>query len=159
MNRKQRRALAHDLQKKEHIKFKQAAKIVDAYYTDVELDEGTKVKLNYDLMIRHPDWKNQDENFKAYVEEHKDDVFTVEYDKKKAETKAKDMKVNVCFAEDTSDPKWLFNTKTLIPLTTAKIKMDSGEESDVIIGDTTGLTEEQITEKVNSAIAEAKERG
>ena len=88
MNRKQRRAEINRLQKS-GIKRAEAIKVVETYYSVKALEEGKRVKLNYEFMIRHPDWKNQRDDFKDWVTAHKDEVFTVEYDKTKKEKKAK----------------------------------------------------------------------
>lgn len=71
------------------------------------LEEGTKVKLKYgDISKRfnsetNPEWMN-------WVNDHKDDIFTVQYEEKHKEKKA------FCvFKEDTSIVKWLWFSEDL----------------------------------------------
>lgn len=134
MNRAQRRKQEKFL--RHHGLGKQEAKYaVERYFTHQELEDGQKVRLNYELMIRHPDYKNQPQEFKDFVEEHKNDILTVEWNKEKVELDAFDKKMNVNLSEDTSDPKWLFYSDTLIPLATANIKLEDGTEHKVVLGD------------------------
>ena len=101
MNREERRKL-EKLQKK----------IKNVLIREERLREGQKVKLNYKKMISHPDWnKNLDENKTCYhnwVELHKDDIFTIEYDENHQDG------ILVCFEEDTTEPKWLFYEGDLV---------------------------------------------
>lgn len=151
MNRQQKRAEIKKLQKN-GVKRSVAQTIVEKYYTNVELEEGASVKLNYELMVRHPDWKIQRDDFKEWVTAHKDEYFTVEWDKKRKENDSKDKKIMVCLKEDTTEPKWLFHTDTLIPITTAKVKLDSGEEVRVNLDGVTDLNDSRIQEAVEEAL-------
>lgn len=151
MNRQQKRAEIKRLQKN-GVKRSVAQTIVEKYYTNVELEEGASVKLNYELMVRHPDWKIQRDDFKEWVTAHKDEYFTVEWDKKRKENNSKDKKIMVCLKEDTTEPKWLFHTDTLIPITTAKIKLDSGGEVRVNLDGVTDPNDSRIQEAVNEAL-------
>ena len=155
MNRAQRRAEVRNLQRG-GMKRNEARAMVEKYReSDIPLEEGTAVKLNYEMMKRHPDWKIQRDDFKEWVEAHKDDVFTVEYDAKRKERNSSDMKYNVCLAEDTTEPKWLFYTSTLIPMATATVKLDD-EDKEIKVP--IKLEDANSQEKVNAAIQEALDR-
>lgn len=67
------------------------------------LKEGDKVKLNISQITSHPDWKAKRAQFKEWVQNHRDMVLTVEYDKNHTKNPA-----IVCVREDETDPKWLF---------------------------------------------------
>lgn len=155
MNRAQRRAEVKNLQKK-GVKRDVARTLVERYYSDIPLEEGTPVKINYDFIVRHPDWKIQREDYKQWIEEHKDETFTVEWDERRKATNSRDKKINVCFKEDTTNPKWLFNTATLIPLPVATIKLDSGEEIKTVIN--SNSADDLTSQKINDAVSEALER-
>lgn len=71
------------------------------------LIEGQKVKLNLDNIKSHPDYERLSLKYKSWAESHKDNIFTVEYDKHPKNN-------IVCLAEDESDPKWLFWTGDLM---------------------------------------------
>lgn len=157
MNRAQKRAEVRMLQKR-GVKREVARKIVTQYYNDTPLEEGTPVKINYEMMIRHPDWKIQRDDYKEWVEAHKDETFTVEWDATRKERNSNDKKLNVCLKEDTTEPKWLFNTATLIPLPKATINLDSGEKIDVTLDADVNVSTESGIDKINEAINEALER-
>lgn len=78
--------------------------------------EGKKVTLDYERLITYPDYPIMREDYKAWIEAHKDEVFTVEYDPRRVEMKAEDVNTFVQLAEDTTDPKWLWWVGDLIPL-------------------------------------------
>lgn len=72
--------------------------------------EGEKVKLKYDAVTSTESWiKNADCEephviaYRKFVEDNKDKVLTVEWD-----SDHKDTPFLVCFAEDTSERKFLF---------------------------------------------------
>lgn len=155
MNREQRRAEVKRLQKK-GVKREVAKQLVEKYYTNIELEEGATVKLNYDLMSRHPDWKIQRDDFKTWVTEHKDEYFTVEWDEQRKAQNSPDKKLMVCLKEDTTEPKWLFHTDTLIHVASAKVKLDSGEEIKVNLDGVTDPNDSRIQEAVNEALAREK---
>lgn len=77
--------------------------------------EGEKVKLDYERMISYPDWKQLREDYRNWVTEHKDDVFTVEFDPVKKAGKVGNVNKVVQLVEDTTSPKWLFFAGDLIP--------------------------------------------
>ena len=71
------------------------------------LNEGDKVRLNISQIKSRPEWRsNIDQNkfrYQEWVFAHQDDILTVEYDKNHQNSPS-----IVCFAEDKTDPKWLF---------------------------------------------------
>lgn len=75
---------------------------------NVCLQEGQRVKLNIKKIKDNTDYKRLQEKYKKFVEEHKDDVFTVEYDKRHMNEP-----IVVCLKEDTTVPKWLFRDSDL----------------------------------------------
>lgn len=154
MNRKERRAQVKYLQKNAKISREAAKELVERRYSHQELEEGTKVKLNWELIKRHPDWAIQREDYREWVEAHKDEVFTVEWDENRKQNNTSDKKILVCLAEDTTDPKWLFYTSTLIPQATATIKLEDGTESEIVMS----AEEAQNTDKIQAAINEALSR-
>lgn len=79
------------------------ATIKNVYETFIE---GSKVKLNYDRIME--DTSGKSELYLKFVEEHKDDVMTIEYD-----DNHKDSPSIFCLAEDTNPVKWLFDISDL----------------------------------------------
>lgn len=77
--------------------------------------EGAKVRLDYRWMKFSPDWNRYNPKFVQWIEDHKDSVLTVEFDSVRREKmpNAKFMTM-VCFAEDDTEPKWLFYAGDLI---------------------------------------------
>lgn len=69
--------------------------------------EGTKVKLNYDRIMENTQGKS--ELYLKFVEEHKDEIMTIEYDENH-----KDSPSIFCLKEDTNQVKWLFDISDLI---------------------------------------------
>lgn len=65
--------------------------------------EGDKIKLNVAKIKSHPSWEGYQKEYKDFVENSDDAIFTVEYDEKR-----KDKPNMVCLKEDTSRQKWLF---------------------------------------------------
>ena len=155
MNRKDRRAQTKILQKTAKISRADAKKLVEMKYSHYPLEEGTKVKLNWELIKRHPDWKIQRKDYKEWVEAHKDEVFTVEWDENRKKNDTSDKKFLVCLKEDETDPKWLFYSSTLIPLPVATVKLDDGTEKDIVINDMNNI---KSVDKIQDAINEALER-
>lgn len=95
MNRPQRRKL-----KKVGIIVNSANKIIGE---DEYLNEGQRVRLNVEMIMSRPEYDRLNEKYKDFIQDHKDDTFTVEYDPKYLPNPRV-----VCFAEDMSDPKWLW---------------------------------------------------
>lgn len=156
MNRQQRREQVKKLQR-EGVKRTAAKNLVEKYYA-LELEEGTRVKINYEFCIRHPEWANQDEDFKAWVEEHKDEIFTVEYDNERVPQNSVGYKVNVCLKEDTTEPKWLFHAATLTPIPTCTVDLEDGESFKIDLDGINDANDPRIQEMVNKAIEERKEK-
>ena len=155
MNREQRRAEVKRLQK-HGMKRSMARALVEKNYSNVELEEGAVVKLNYDLMSRHPDWKVQRDDFKEWVTAHKDEYFTVEWDERRKAENSNDKKIMVCLKEDDTNPKWLFHTDTLIPIATATIKLENGKEIDVKLDGVTDPNDSRIQDAINEALEREK---
>lgn len=155
MNRKDRRAQTKILQKTAKISRADAKKLVEMKYSHYPLEEGTKVKLNWELIKRHPDWKIQRKDYKEWVEAHKDEVFTVEWDENRKRNDTSDKKFLVCLKEDETEPKWLFYSSTLIPLPIATVQLDNGTEKDIVIND---MNDIKSVDKIQDAINEALER-
>jgi hypothetical protein len=74
--------------------------IVDADF----IPEGTKVRLNYENITSEPDYQKKVKRYRDFIEENKDKIFTVQYDKK-----YKDTPILVVLKEDESRVKWLFH--------------------------------------------------
>jgi hypothetical protein len=73
---------------------------------DLVLEEGTKVKLNYDGIVNDINYARKVQGFKDFVENNKDKIFTVEYDER-----YKNNPLLVMLKEDTSEVKWLWHSK------------------------------------------------
>jgi hypothetical protein len=106
MSRADKRAIAkryglsmHDVERI----FKDAT-IKNVYETFIE---GSQVKLNYDRIMENTEGKS--ELYLQFVEEHKDDIMTIEYDENH-----KDSPTIFCLKEDTNPVKWLFDISDLI---------------------------------------------
>ena len=65
------------------------------------ISSGDKVRLKYDAITQSPDYDKRVENYKKFIENNKDKVFTTEsyngYDKL------------FCFVEDKTEVKWVFH--------------------------------------------------
>lgn len=119
MNREERRAAVKKLTKKGLTKesAETFVKRMSAITTNpVTVWEGEKVILDYNRIITYPDWKQLREEYRNWVTEHKDDVFTVEFDTSKKKNQADDYNNFVQLAEDETKPKWLFWAGDLIPV-------------------------------------------
>lgn len=83
---------------------KMTSKIVKEYIKQKNgIPNGTQVKLNLSTIQKDPNYQRKSDKWKEWIEEHKEEIFTVEYDPKFGEQP----KV-VTLKEDTSDPKWLW---------------------------------------------------
>lgn len=83
--------------------------------------EGSKVKLNYDRIMENTEGKS--ELYLQFVENHKDDIMTIEYD-----VNHKDSPTIFCLKEDTNEVKWLFDISDLILMEMADA-VDYGEDA------------------------------
>ena len=112
MNREERRAAVKKLTKKGLTKESAITfvKRIDSITTNpITTWEGEKVTLDYNRIISYPDWKKMREDYRNWVTEHKNDIFTCEKD-----DSLKDDDTRVQLAEDTNEVKWLFHTSDLI---------------------------------------------
>lgn len=93
---------------KEYYDKVQAIKAMSDGEVDEEsvLEEGTKVKLNYDSIVNDINYSRKVQGFKDFVENNKDKIFTVEYDER-----YKNNPLLVMLKEDTSEVKWLWHSK------------------------------------------------
>ena len=106
LSRADKRSIAkrYGLTMKEVEKIFKDATIKHVYET---FTEGSKVKLNYDRIMENTDGKS--ELYLKFVEDHKDEVMTIEYDEHH-----KDSPSILCLKEDTNQVKWLFDISDLI---------------------------------------------
>lgn len=117
----------------------QAKAVVNTYYMGDTFKEGQKCKLNYEGIIRHPDFNNQKDEFKDWIHAHKDTILTV--------SAVRDSGMQVQFEEDENEEKFWHHTLTLFPIASAKIKMEDGTEKVVVLEDM-----ENINDKINEAM-------
>jgi len=144
MNRAERRHMAK-LYRHAGLTKEQAKATANQYLGD-EMKEGDKVRFNFELMVRHPQWKLQKDEFKEWAIAHKNDILTV------AETK--DNGKQVTFVEDENEEKFWHKTVTLIPVATATIKLDDGTETKVVLDGVTDMNDPKIMEEVNKVLEE-----
>lgn len=119
MNREERRVAVKKLTKKGLTKESAITfvKRMDSITTNpITAWEGEKVTLDYNRIISYPDWKQMREDYRNWVTEHKNDIFTVEFDPLKKERQTADYNSLVQFVEDETKPKWLFWAGDLIPV-------------------------------------------
>lgn len=105
MSRADKRAIAkrYGLSMKDVERIFKDATIQNVYETFIE---GSKVKLNYNRIMENTEGKS--ELYLKFVEDHKDDIMTIEYD-----VNHKDAPTIFCLAEDTNPVKWLFDISDL----------------------------------------------
>lgn len=117
MNRTDRRNLAKKIKKanktlnlglnktqlKEYIQFK------EEQMSSISLFEGDKVKIDYVGITSRVDYDKRRPEYRTFIEENKDKIFTVLYDEK-----YRNNPWLVSLEEDTTEPKWLFTTSDLI---------------------------------------------
>lgn len=113
MNRETKREIRKKLKGKGYSKSEidNFIKFKELYSQTKILKEGQRVKLNVDKIKNHPDWDKLTKKYRNWVELHKEDIFTVEYDKNH-----QDKPTLVCLQEDSSEPKWLFFVGDLIEI-------------------------------------------
>ena len=110
MNREQKRALKKRLPKnlteeeKNRLIHLKELNELDAY-----LKEGDKVKINYEQIKSYPNYEEKLEGYRNLIEDFKDKICTVEYDKKYGEKPTL-----VCLKEDPNPIKYLFFIDDLI---------------------------------------------
>lgn len=69
----------------------------------LSIPEGTRVKFNIQKMKLHPEWKTLAQEYREFVEQNVNKVFTVEYDEQYPYEP-----LWICLAEDPNPIKWLF---------------------------------------------------
>lgn len=74
---------------------------------------GDKVKLDYNSIINDVDYDTFSNEYKQWITEHKDNIFTVIGNEKFKPNQNKFSSI-VSLKEDNTDPKWLFSTMNLI---------------------------------------------
>ena len=151
MNRAQRRAMEKQYRKKGFSK-QSARAYVEQNYKSEPMSAGQKCKLNYEFMIRHKQYKEQTDEFRAWVEEHKNDIFTVEIPQTENEDHPQQSAVNVNFVEDTTEPKWLLHVDTLIPIASAKVTLDDGTQEVIAMDGVTDVNDPTIMDRINSVL-------
>ena len=62
---------------------------------------GDKVRLKYDTITKSPDYDKRVENYKKFIKDNKDKVFTTE--------SYKGYNKLFCFVEDATEAKWVFH--------------------------------------------------
>lgn len=108
MNRKQRREYGQQLRRKGVTQEDIAMffKLLAAESRD--LRDGDKVRIDIERIQAHPDYDKMNSNYKQFLEDHKEAVFTISSVKKG---------FGKCFIEleeDATDPKWLWCSDDLI---------------------------------------------
>lgn len=105
LSRADKRAIAkkYGLSMKDVERIFKDATIKNVYETFIE---GSKVKLKYDRIMENTEGKS--ELYLKFVEEHKDDIMTIEYDKNHQNSPS-----IFCLKEDTNTIKWLFDISDL----------------------------------------------
>ena len=86
------------------------------------MSEGTKVKINCDAIASRPDYYKMRKEYRDFIINNRDKIFTVEYD-----DRHRDKPYLVCFKEDTSPIKWLWDITSdliVIPNNDNKIKIN-----------------------------------
>lgn len=76
-------------------------KFKDIIEGDWPIKDGDKVRLNLDVIKKHPGYSQKLPAYRRFCEENAETVFTARYDKKLRQSV-------VSFEEDTTSPKWLF---------------------------------------------------
>ena len=118
MNREQKRAFAKQIKKAKKTELsKEAIEQIKEYAdmteeTSLTIPEGTKVKLNIERITKNKDFVNYREEFKQFVVDNRNKIFTVEYD----EIQEQPRNLFVCLKEDPTPLKWLFYVGDLIPI-------------------------------------------
>lgn len=117
MNRTERRNLSKKIKKanktlnlgltkeqlKNYIKFK------EEQLSSIVLFEGDKVKFNYEGIVSRVDYEKRRPEYRDFIEQNKNTIFTVKYDEK-----YRNNPWLVSLEEDTTEPRWLFTTSDLI---------------------------------------------
>lgn len=114
MNREQRRALKKKIDRGEVNIDKVQQAILDLAElraSEYGISNGDKVKLNYEKIVSDVNYKDMNDEWKQWIEEHKDIELTVKFDDKHSKNRL------FCeFEEDTNETKWLFFVGDLIKI-------------------------------------------
>jgi len=145
MNRQERRLYEKKLRKSGMSK-EVAKQTVKAIYGAQPMSVGQKCKLNYQLIIRHPDFKKQKDVFVNWIKDNENSILTV------SEIRSNGMEVT--FEEDKNEPKLWHHVETLTPIATATIKLDDGTEKVVNLDGVTTTEDPKIQEEINKAMEE-----
>lgn len=103
MNREQKRKYVSALRKK-GFSLESAKRIAEMKALDdirPVIVAGDKVRLKYDSITQSPDYDRRNENYRKFVDDNKDKIFTVE--------SYKGYKKLFCFVEDETEVKWVFH--------------------------------------------------
>lgn len=113
---------------------KQMAKdVVNANFMGDKFREGSKCRFNYELIIRIPEFNQQQDEFKNWIKEHKDDVLTVD--------KTRYDGTEVTFVEDANEKQFWHKSVTLIPVAFAQVKLNDGTQKDIVLEDVTDVND------------------
>ncbi len=85
------------------------------------LNDGDLVKIKYNNFKD----RSKGEKFQEWISEHKNEIFTVEFEEKYAKNK-----ILCCLKEDTTEPKWLFDTNDLTIVKRIDIKKKEIKEKE-----------------------------
>ena len=143
MNRKGRRALQKQLRKEGKTKI-EAKNIVANKSWEEPFVVGQKCKLNYEWIIRRPDFKKQTNDFQNWVHAHKNDLFTVEQTRKEGR--------EVTLLEADENHKFWHFVETLIPIASATIKLNNGKRETIALDGVTSAEDPEIIKKINQTL-------
>lgn len=104
MNREQRRNLQKAIKsgKVDVDKVKNAlSDLIELQASTYGIEQGDKVKLNYDKIVSDPNFENMNPDFKTWVNQNKDTILTVEFEERQERNK-----MFCTFLEDDSGLKW-----------------------------------------------------
>jgi hypothetical protein len=86
--------------------------------------DGSKVRLNLARLKKHGSWGKTTPKYQDFVHTNRSTVFTAKYENKL-----------ICFEEDTTEPKWLFNVQDL-DLITDIVRASAGTIESITIAET-----------------------
>lgn len=117
MNRTEKRNLARKIKKANKTlklglnktQLEQYIKYKEEQMSSIVLYEGDKVTLDYLGITSRVDYDKRRPEYRNFIEENKDKIFTVKYDEK-----YRNNPWLVSLEEDTTEPRWLFTTSDLI---------------------------------------------
>lgn len=98
--------------------------LADYFEACKHLEEGEKVMLRYDAITSRPLYKSMRQDYKDFIEAHKNDVFTVVYD---AAFRTESPTI-VCLKEDPTEPKILWSEMDLTRVVNEEAPDKGGSE-------------------------------